>query len=83
MEMKKYYEYGFAPSGETDKAYCFDFSLNGINTVTHEWFPKSQCILGEQNEVGNRIIWIPAWLISQKNINPQRCVMNFWGLVEK
>lgn len=77
--MKKYYRgYISTPIEKyvpavTEKAICFTVA-GGYTTAndTFEWFPKSQLIIGEPNEVGNAEILIPMWLIKNKQIDRSR-----------
>lgn len=57
-------------AGESEKAFALTNGHGawGRNNATHEWFPKSQCIIGEPNEYGWRDILIPCWLMKQKGI---------------
>lgn len=83
--MKQYYEFGmFNPASETEKAYSFEFS-GGVTSINnfYAWFPKSQCVVSEPNEVGNKTILIPVWLFNKKSLDPYRCLMNFHGMVTK
>lgn len=59
----------------TEKAIAVTVSggYTSINdTITY--FPKSQLIIGEPNEYGNANIYIPVWLMRQKNIDIRRLV---------
>jgi hypothetical protein len=51
----------------TEKAIAVTIA-GGVTTANDriEWFPKSQLIIGEANEVGNAEILIPYWLVKQK-----------------
>lgn len=77
--MKKYYRGWISTPIEkhvpavTEKAICFTIA-GGYTTAndTHEWFPKSQILIGEPNEVGNAEILIPMWLIKNKGIDRRR-----------
>ena len=57
----------------TDKAICLTVA-GGYTCAndTYEWFPKSQIIIGEANDVGNAEVLIPAWLFRSKGIDPYR-----------
>lgn len=52
----------------TEKAICLTVA-GGYTTANdrYEWFPRSQIIIGEPNEVGNAEVLIPYWLIKQKS----------------
>ena len=51
----------------TEKAIAFTIA-GGYTTANDkiEWFPKSQIIIGEPNDVGVAEILIPYWIIKQK-----------------
>lgn len=76
--MKKYFR-GFVSlpiedhfPAVTEKAVAFTVA-GGATTAndTYTWFPKSQLMIGEPNEVGNAEILIPYWLIKNKSTNPR------------
>lgn len=77
--MKKYYrgwitlpmEHYLPATTEKAIALTVDGGYTKAND-TIAWFPKSQIIVGEANEVGNAEVLIPAWLFRQKSINPSR-----------
>lgn len=84
--MKKMYaEFAcYAPNGETDKAVAFDYDHGhyGTGHLSHKWFPKSQLIIGEENEVGLRSVLIPKWLLDKNDIDPHRLYdLRFQGYV--
>ena len=77
--MKKYYKgmislplQDYVPQ-VTEKAICFTVA-GGYTCAndTFEWFPKSQIIIGEPNDVGNAEIFIPCWLFRSKMIDAHR-----------
>lgn len=77
--MKKYYKgwitlpiENYVPQ-VTEKAICFTVA-GGATTAndTYEWFPKSQIVIGEPNDVGNADIYIPVWLFRSKCIDAYR-----------
>lgn len=77
--MKKYFRgYSSLPLEKflprvTEKAVAFThISKAGADDGYLVWFPKSQVIIGEANDVGNADIYIPCWLFKSKGINPQR-----------
>lgn len=53
----------------TEKAVCVTI-VGGYTSANdrNEWFPKSQIIIGEPNDVGNAEIFIPCWLFRSKDI---------------
>lgn len=55
----------------SEKAICFTVA-GGYTTAndTYTWFPKSQVVIGEPNDVGNAEILIPYWLMKQKSGKP-------------
>ena len=57
----------------TEKAFALTYA-GGTTTFNddHVWFPKSQVIIGEPNEVGNADILIPVWLFKAKGIDARR-----------
>ena len=57
----------------TEKAICLTIA-GGFTAAndTREWFPKSQILIGEPNEVGNAEILIPMWLLKRKGIDRRR-----------
>ena len=77
--MKKYFR-GFiqlpfekAFPGVTEKA--VQVTIAGGSTCAndwHEWFPKSQLIIGEPNNIGWAEVLIPFWIIKQKTNMPPR-----------
>lgn len=57
----------------TEKAIAF--TVAGGHSTANDglaWFPKSQVIIGDANEVGNAEVFIPTWLFRQKSIDPSR-----------
>ena len=67
--MKKYFKGTVGEfAGETEKAFALTNGNGawGRQNATHEWFPKSRCIIGEPNENGWREILIPYWIMKQK-----------------
>ena len=89
--MKKYYKGWITLPMEhylpatTDKAIALTVS-GGYSTAndTLAWFPKSQIIVGEANEVGNAEVLIPVWILKQKGIDPLRIrEMDLYETVER
>ena len=88
--MKKYYKgwitlpiENYVPK-VTEKAICFTVA-GGYTCAsdTYEWFPKSQIIVGEPNDVGNAEIFIPCWLFKSKCIDASRIrECDFYEVVE-
>ena len=57
----------------TEKAICFTIAGGYTSSNdTYEWFPKSQLLIGEPNDVGNAEILIPMWMIRNKGIDRHR-----------
>lgn len=77
--MKKYYKGWITTPIEqyvpkvTEKAICLTVA-GGYTCAndTYEWFPKSQIVIGEPNDVGNAEIFIPCWLFRSKSIDASR-----------
>lgn len=75
-------------AGESDKAFALTNGHGawGRQNATHDWFPKSQCIIGEANEYGWREILVPYWLMKQKglyNLEVYDEIHHQIGIVEK
>jgi hypothetical protein len=83
--MKTYHIYGhFNPVCVTEKAYQFAVcNGNFMNGHDYFWVPKSACIVGEPNEVGNQRILIPDWIFRSNRIDPYRVEMTYWGTEKK
>ena len=71
----------------TEKAICLTVACGytGAND-RYEWFPKSQIIISEPNEVGNAEILIPVWLFRSKQISAdsiRECDFNPYEIIER
>lgn len=73
-------------SCSTEKAF-YTYYDPGYITGGHErpvWFPKSQCIFGEVNEVGNFELLIPCWLVDDKtNFKPMALDFEYTGRIQQ
>lgn len=82
--MKKYYQFGvYEGALSVGKAWCFDYAggATGLND-TKVFFPKSQCIETEPNDLGNKQLLIPTWLFRKNNLDPCRIRANYNGEIE-
>ena len=80
--MKRYYK-GYVTEPENlkrGKAYAFRTShgyfASGHETLTY--IPQSVCVVGETNDVGNTVFYIPCWVLAQKGVDPMQ-LDNFRG----
>ena len=66
----------------TEKAFYLYYDL-GYCGEGHEkpmWFPKSQCIFGDVNEVGQMDVYIPCWIIDNNpTVDVRRLDFNYKG----
>lgn len=56
----------------TEKAFCFEYDLNGFGKCKPLWIPKSICKISEENEVGNIIVFIPQWFFIKNRLEYMR-----------
>ncbi len=69
--MKKYFKALVGEfAGESEKAFALTNGHGawGRQNATHEWFPKSLCIIGKPNEYGWREVFVPCWIMRQKGL---------------
>ena len=90
MASKKwYYEFWTSKKNfdlmSTEKAFCVDYHTGhwGSGHDRPLWFPKSQCKIGEPNDVGNFRLLIPCWLVDSKTeYQPMRLGLEYLGRVQ-
>ena len=83
--MKAYHEFQVftGPSIQTEKSFALEF--RGGYTAINDWieyFPKSQCIFTEPNDIGNFTVLIPVWMFARKKLNPYACLSSYIGTRE-
>ena len=73
----KRYHMGYVQEPENlkrGKAYAFrthhGYFSSGHDSMTY--IPQSVCIVGETNDVGNTLFYIPCWVLAQKGVHPNQ-----------
>ena len=69
----------------TEKAFYLDYDhgYHDSDRLGHLWFPKSQCIFEEANDVGNFKVYIPCWLIDNNpTLDVHRVRFSYSGRVQ-
>lgn len=77
--MKKYFKGWISSPVErylprvTEKAVAFTYlSKHGAADGRLVYFPKSQVVFDDVNDVGNIAVYIPCWLFKSKNLDPRQ-----------
>ena len=73
----KRYHMGYVENPESlmrGKAFAFRTKRGQLfsdhDTLTY--IPQSVCIVGETNDVGNTLFYIPCWVLAKKDVHPMQ-----------